>query len=386
METHDDLVKLYEEEKRKEVEEETTNYILLRDYEDDIVYPIYDKCAGIQEGFCTSFHHAVGFDNAYIVYSIVMGFSVFLCFLYGCFICKKYSNITFIIKWHAGIFLVNVTVWFWALFLILINKCGVSSRCCPFLYGGGVAAACALLSILDCLFFAPEGKYFRRQRQLEEVDIFVEKMKAAKPEVGVFIKCYHTYTTKVNNTNVTKKAITHTDYRHFPFDSFVDETFVPKIPDTDIVLFHLTPAISAGNAASDEAFNQFRNRFIAANQYRDQAMETSVGMLVPGFINPDTSGLFMSSFFPSSTRIMTVRGTPPWWARGCWFYVLSLLNISILQRILFRTRSKYFSVVLRKKYFADPKVFREYDFDSGVVRPSVVNNIILPPKQEFGQP
>ena len=58
----------------------------------------------------------------------------------------------------------------------------------------------------------------------------------------------------------------------------------------------------------------------------------------------------------------------------------------MLHRILFRTRSKYVSVVLKKKYFADPRTNRKYDFDDGVVGPTIANNIIMPPQQGFGEP
>ena len=52
---------------------------------------------------------------------------------------------------------------------------------------------------------------------------------------------------------------------------------------------------------------------------------------------------------------------------------------------MFRTRSKYVSVVLKKKYFADPRTNRKYDFDDGIVGPTVVNNIIMPPQTGFGE-
>ena len=130
----------------------------------------------------------------------------------------------------------------------------------------------------------------------------------------------------------TDTVTSFADYRHFPFDSFVDETYLPSIPESNVVLFYISLYISAGNAASDQAFNQFKNRFIAANQFRDQAMEATVGVLVPGFIDVDASGLSGKVSFPNSTRMMTVKGTVPWWASGMWFYVLSLLNISIVQR------------------------------------------------------
>ena len=51
-----------------------------------------------------------------------------------------------------------------------------------------------------------------------------------------------------------------------------------------------------------------------------------------------------------------------------------------------RKSSTHLSVILSKKYFADPNIHRNYDFDSGVVGPTVVNNIIQPAQQGSGQP
>ena len=50
-----------------------------------------------------------------------------------------------------------------------------------------------------------------------------------------------------------------------------------------------------------------------------------------------------------------------------------------------RTSSTHLSIILSKKYFADTNIHRNYDFDSGVVGPTVVNNIIQPAQQGFGQ-
>ena len=53
---------------------------------------------------------------------------------------------------------------------------------------------------------------------------------------------------------------------------------------------------------------------------------------------------------------------------------------------MFRTSSAFVEIVLKKKYFVDSTVPRNYDFDSGVVNSTLVNNIISPPQQGFGQP
>lgn len=82
---------------------------------------------------------------------------------------------------------------------------------------------------------------------------------------------------------------------------------------------------------------------------------------------------------------MTFSGSPPWWASKYCFYILSCLQLSIILRIMFRTRSTVFSILIEKKYFADPNIQRSYDFDTGLVGPSVVNNFIMSPQQGFGQ-
>jgi hypothetical protein len=51
---------------------------------------------------------------------------------------------------------------------------------------------------------------------------------------------------------------------------------------------------------------------------------------------------------------------------------------------MFRTRSTVFSILIEKKYFADPNIQRSYGFDTGLIGPSVVNNCIMSPQQGFG--
>ena len=72
------------------------------------------------------------------------------------------------------------------------------------------------LVVLD-LLISPEVKYFKRQKEAEETSVILEKMKRAKPELGVIINCYHNVKQKSTN-----KVTTFTDHREFPIDSFLD--------------------------------------------------------------------------------------------------------------------------------------------------------------------
>ena len=52
---------------------------------------------------------------------------------------------------------------------------------------------------------------------------------------------------------------------------------------------------------------------------------------------------------------------------------------------MFRTRSTVYSILIEKKYFTDPNIKRSYNFDTGLVGPSVVKKFIMSPQQGFGQ-
>ena len=66
---------------------------------------------------------------------------------------------------------------------------------------------------------------------------------------------------------------------------------------------------------------------------------------------------------------------------------MAKLNPSLffLFRIMFRMRSKEFTIVVDKKFFVDPNIIRTYDFDTGVV-PPMVNTYAMAPQQGYGQP
>merc|ERR1719431_1321103 len=95
--------------------------------------------------------------------------------------------------------------------------------------------------------------------------------------------------------------------------------------------------------------------------------------------------MILGLFRLNDERVMTVIGSQPWWTQRKWFYILSCLSISIFLRMMFRTRSKEFSLLVDKKFFVDPNIVRTYDFDTGVV-PPMANTYAMAPQQGHGQP
>ena len=284
------------------------------------------KCSDIPPGICQNFHQTVGFGNIFYGYFIAICFCVFLSTLYAFFIYFKYNNIVYVIKWHVGIFLVNMTILFWVPSVIFSWSCSVSGPCSPVVFFGSVFTLGSIALVVLDLLISPEVKYFKRQKEAEETSVILEKMKRAKPELGVIINCYHNVKQKSTN-----KVTTFTDHREFPIDSFLDETDLPSSLNNNVTLFYIALSITAGDSASAEVFNQFKNRFIAANQHRDEAMEATIGMTLQGFIEEETT-IFGKYTFPTSSRLLTVQGQLPWWANQTWSYAHSVLNISIIQR------------------------------------------------------
>jgi len=335
---------------------------------DPIHSDFFDSCKNIPSGFCQDFHQSIGFNNLWLGYVILVVFCLILAAIYAVVIRCKFPDRTYVIKWHVGIFLVNVTIWFWTPCLILIAVCNVSIFCGFIMITIPLVALCFVLMGLD-LMYSPEAKHFKNQKEAQETSLFLERLKAAKPAVSVKISCYHYARWK--RELFEREVVTFTERRFFPIDGFIDESQTPSRINSNVTLFHIFFSISAGDQYSHQAFNQFKNRYIAANSHRDQAMKTKIEQFVPGFLDDG---------------VMTVKGTPPWWANICWFYILSALNASILLRILLRTRSTRINLLVQKKFIVDPAIQRTYDFDTGLAGPSVVNNFIMPPQQGYGQP
>ena len=277
----------------------------------------FDNCKDIsKKDICQDFHNTVGFDNIWLGYLIVVGCGLLLSAIYAVMMCSKRPRLQFVIKWHVGIFLVNITNGFWVPALIFNAICNVSPFCGYHFFGIPLVPICLLLMVLD-LFFSPEAKYFQKQKQAEETSVFLERMKAAKPAIAVRITCYR--------YDSGSKRVGYTEKREFPINSFVDETQVPdKIDSRSVTLFHISKNVIAGDPYTQEEFNKFENSYRAANIHRDQGMDTTIEISVPGFID--------YSLLESAGRVMTFNGSPPWWASMSWFYGLSFLNASIFQR------------------------------------------------------
>ena len=48
-------------------------------------------------------------------------------------------------------------------------------------------------------------------------------------------------------------------------------------------------------------------------------------------------------------------------------------------------KSNVLSLLIHKKYFVDPNIQRTYDFETGLVGPTVVHNFVMSPQQGYGQ-
>jgi hypothetical protein len=325
---HDSVPTFRDGDPRKKYFNEKNNRISSRE-KDTGMCQNYDQSIGI----CQAFDQSISFDqigNIWIGYLILVIFCLLLSAIYAIFMSCKFSYLKYVVKWHIGIFFVNITIWFWVPCLIFNAICHLNFFCGYYLAAIPLAAVCLVISVLD-LYFAPEAKYFKNQKQAEETSMFLERMKAAKPAIAVKIACFHYETRMRRNSNSTRtrtnEKVTFTERRMFPIDGFVDVSQVPsRIDKSGVTLFHFSKSITAGDAYSQDAFHQFKNRYVAANTHRDQAMHTSIELSVPGFIEAHTTPT------DSSVRVMTVNGTPPWWANRCWFYALSCLNASLILR------------------------------------------------------
>jgi hypothetical protein len=279
---------------------------------------------------CLQFHQSVGFQNLWIGFLFLVTFCLLLSALYSFCMCCKFSHLKYIIKWHIGIFLVNITIWFWVPSLIFNAICQTHLVCGWYVLAIPLVAGCFLATLLD-LHFSPEAKYFRNQKPAEKTQQFLERIRAAKPAIGVKIVCFHYETRMRRNSNIsgakTVQKVTHRERRLFPIDGFVDVSQVPsRIDRGGVTLFHISKSITPGDAYSQDAFLQFKNRYIAANSHRDQALKSRIEVSIPEL---------------SDLRVMTFSGSPPWWAKKYCFYVLSSLHLSIILRYG-SMRSKYY--------------------------------------------
>jgi len=199
------------------------------------------------------------------------------------------------------------------------------------------------------------------------VSTMLERIKAAKPAIGLYIKGFH----YENWGKHTFKKVTFRERRMFKIDGFLDVSQTPSMIDGDVVtLVNFSTRVSPGDAFSQTAFQQFKNRYVAANQHRDTAMNTTIEVAIPEI---------------ESEHIMTYSERPPWYASNIAFYLLSILNMSILLRIFMVAKTDVLPLLIQKKYFVDPNLQRTYDFDTGLVGPTVVHNFVMSPQQGYGQ-
>ena len=263
---------------------------------------------------CLALYNSVGFQNLWLGYAIVLGSCLLLSAIYAAIIFFKLPHLKMLIKWHIGIFLVNITFWFWIPSLIFTTICQVHLFCGYNVFAAPLVIACFIITVLD-LYYAPEAKYFRNQKQAEETLEMLERIRAAKPAIGFYIKCFHYENCGKNNT---VKRVTFRERRLFKIDGFVDVSQIPsRIDGNGVTLLNIEKKVRPGDAYSQNAIHQFKNRYIAANNHRDQAMNTEFEVSIPEL---------------STEQIMTFSGRPPCWANKFCFYFFSFLNISIILR------------------------------------------------------
>jgi len=347
-------------------------------YRDPFSSPFFDKCKNMPRGFCSSFHSTIGFNNLWKLYIGLIFICLILSAIYIIYIKTKHPDRFGMVPFHIGIFLVNATLWFSIPTLIMNAICWVNAFCSYWMIFIILAIISFILMIID-LQLSKEAKLFKTIKEAEDTTKFFERMKEAKPILTVYVTCFHHETRRrrrnsdsMLSSTRSVKVTSFKDSRAFPIDSYTDETQIPSTKDSAVTIFKVGFMITPGDPHSEQAFLEFKNRFINANSYRDQGMDHNVKESLYGFVDDD---------------ILTINGTTPWWAEAKWFYILSFLNASILLRILLRTRCTEKSICAVKKYYVNPGIPRSYDFDVGVVgQPTVVNNYIMAPGTGFPQP
>ena len=145
-------------------------------------------CQVSGRGFCENLAYFNGARYLWYIYIVVLLLSLLICGLYAAFICKNNPDSKYIIKWHAGIFLVNITTLYWIPVLLLNFLCGISTSCgfyfgcIPLLLGS------LFLTFLDILL-SPDARYFKNMTHIEETSKFLARVKESKPSIIVNLKC-----------------------------------------------------------------------------------------------------------------------------------------------------------------------------------------------------
>ena len=300
-----------------------------------MVFDQFTFCKVSGGGFCNNLAYFNGARYLWYIYIVVLLLSFLICGLYASFIYKNNPGSKYIIKWHAGIFIINITTLYWIPVLLLNFFCGVSTGC-GFWFGGiALVMGSLFLTFLD-IMLSPDAKYFKTMINIQETSKFLAQVKESKPSIIVNLKCYHhemvlrqsQHSNRIRSRNVER--VTFSESRHFPFDSFVDNTLLPNTEGSTINLFQMAKNITAGDAHTQEQFQQFQNRYTQANRHRDQFVKLEVDLAVPGIVEADK--MILGLFRLDADRVTTIQGSQPWWTQKKWFYILSCLSISIFLR------------------------------------------------------
>ena len=120
-------------------------------YEEDLYTT--EMCSNFDQSnsVCLQFHQQFGFQNLWIGFLILIAFCLLLCAFYSFFMCCKFSHLKHVIKWHIGIFLVNITIWFWVPSLIFNAICQTHLICGWYVFVIPLVAGCFIATILDLL-------------------------------------------------------------------------------------------------------------------------------------------------------------------------------------------------------------------------------------------
>ena len=270
---------------------------------------------------CIIFQQSIGFQNIWLIYSLLVAVSLGVSAIYSCLISCKFPHVKKFIKWDVGIFFCNITVWFWVPCIIFSQFCYVDFVCFwhVFLFFPLVLTS-FVLSLVD-MCFSPLAKLLRRQgKKTEETLQFLERLRAAPPDISVEIQCYHDKTRYAGFRSQIVEKVTHKEKRIFPIDGFTDQSQIPPVKqEPGITMIQIYKTITAGDNYSQAAFNQFRDEFISANTMLDQGIHDTNVLSVAGMVED---------------MVMTCQGCKPWWARSCSFYLLSILNIGIILRFV----------------------------------------------------
>jgi len=255
---------------------------------------------------------------------------------------------------------VNLSLWAWATFLVLVfTTCSIDVSS-PLVITAIVFVACfGFGSILDC-FCGTEGWYLVDLKLMADAIHQLEKMKTSPPVHRVHIECFHIETFTLFNTRGriftrSRKVVTYTDHRDFPYSSWSDVSDWPVLESIAnqgilIIGMNLERVVEPGDPDTNTAFNNFRNTFVQQNCHRDEQVRTWVSSEIPDMGREQS--LFIST---------KPKEEMPFIFKIGFFLVLSSLCLSCPLRTLIRKKTKLLPLKVRKVYFADPEKLSPYN-------------------------